>query len=257
MKMFSVINIRSFSNSSVPQFQQYNNESAIIALKRNESGLTEPTIKIFLLQTGYEEQVLAQNDFHWAIEIILDVNLISVFEKRPWILLKSSPGIQSKLNFYFTYFETEQQYDVNDCLTPLVEMIFKKNRNVLNEIEEIFKLIDYFQKNMDQSINTRTICTYMAMSKSTLSRLCEKHLKKRPIELLNEIRYRKAKHLLINSNESIKRIALEVGVRSFDYFSSFFKHHDGNPPSYYRKKKSTSSENQENRNSSNQVEFAE
>lgn len=55
-----------------------------------------------------------------------------------------------------------------------------------------------------------------------------------PIEYKNQLRIESAKHLLVNSNETIDRIGLELGYDSVSTFSKMFKRKTGYSPNMFR-----------------------
>jgi YesN/AraC family two-component response regulator len=58
-----------------------------------------------------------------------------------------------------------------------------------------------------------------------------------PIQYINRRRIEKAQQLLLSSDDSLYRIAAQVGFADVYYFSRLFKQYVGLAPSYYQKRR--------------------
>ena len=74
-----------------------------------------------------------------------------------------------------------------------------------------------------------------AMSHSTFLRNFKKYKNCTPMEYMNNIKIKKAKTFLSETNLPIGKIASSIGIDDPLYFSKFFKHATGQTPSEFRK----------------------
>lgn len=88
----------------------------------------------------------------------------------------------------------------------------------------------------EDSLKATNLHKEIRMSRSALHYKLKKHMNLSTAEFLTGFRIEKAKSLLLNSNESIKVIAFQVGFRDPNYFSRVFKKAVGEPPREFRKK---------------------
>lgn len=75
------------------------------------------------------------------------------------------------------------------------------------------------------------------MSKPTFSRQFKRHTGKTYIDFLNEIRLDQVRRALLETEESISRIALRSGFGNLSHFNRLFRRHFGISPSEFRKKR--------------------
>ena len=92
----------------------------------------------------------------------------------------------------------------------------------------------YISEYYKEKIRVEQIAAALHMSYRTLSRRFKEETGITVIEALNEIRIRKAKSLLVESDKRIYEIALEVGFENEYYFSNVFRKYSRMSPGSYR-----------------------
>lgn len=90
-------------------------------------------------------------------------------------------------------------------------------------------------ENYEQDFDLQELAAKYRISARYLRKLFEQQLGCSAIEYLTALRMEKAKRLLMKSDLSISRIALEVGYNSVQYFSKLFKKKTGISPGTFRK----------------------
>jgi len=75
----------------------------------------------------------------------------------------------------------------------------------------------------------------MGLSRVQLYRKVQALLNKNVVDLLSEVRLKKARQLLRDTTRNVAEIAVETGFSSPTYFTTFFKQHTGKTPSEYRR----------------------
>jgi two-component system response regulator YesN len=78
------------------------------------------------------------------------------------------------------------------------------------------------------------VARHVHVSVSHLSRLFQKVLRRRFVDVVKEIRMERAKALL-GQGMSVRDVALQVGYGNIAYFSTLFKQTCGKSPSEYRR----------------------
>lgn len=100
-------------------------------------------------------------------------------------------------------------------------------------LEKLLGIIESEYKNPGFTIEE--LAQSVAMSRSTLSRKLGSIIDKTPIELLNEHRLHRARHLLQTAQRPVAEVAYEVGFSDPFYFSRKFKEFFGETPSQVHK----------------------
>jgi len=114
---------------------------------------------------------------------------------------------------------------------------FEFSQDILNKVMEMFEVKEIYK---EEGLTIRKLSEYMNMQEYKLRNIINKGLGYKNFnDLLNSYRIKKAKELLLNTNEkdlSITRIALEVGYPNAAAFNRAFKQFTGLTPSEFRKK---------------------
>lgn len=100
--------------------------------------------------------------------------------------------------------------------------------------EEIVKAQKYVLLNLDKKISLGEVAAHLHLNPSYFSRLFKKHTNKNFIEYVNEKKIEEAKEFIVNTNESIEKIADRLGFESKGYFFKVFKKYYGVSPTEYR-----------------------
>lgn len=99
------------------------------------------------------------------------------------------------------------------------------------------EILAYIQNHYKENITLDYLCSHFSIGKSTLSRLINKDLQFSLPELINKYRMLEAKHLLMQTQQSITEIAEHLGYSSVCNFNRNFQKHYGVSPREYRKQK--------------------
>jgi len=96
------------------------------------------------------------------------------------------------------------------------------------------KIIEVIESNMsDTSFGVVQLSKEMGMSRASMNRKIKALTGFPPIELIRNIRLRKAAKLLLNQTDSVSQIGFIVGFEDHSYFSKLFKKQFGMTPSEY------------------------
>ena len=127
--------------------------------------------------------------------------------------------------------------------TELLELYHRKAPDVKKErlrsctSPRVAQVIDYMEKNYASDISLEVCAAMVGSSYTYLSKEFKKETGMRFVEYLNRIRVRRAKSLLIRSEESMKRIAELSGFPNYNYFFKVFREVEGMSPSEFLSKK--------------------
>lgn len=95
--------------------------------------------------------------------------------------------------------------------------------------------VEYIHEHYDEKINLEDLAKKLGVSNEYFIKLFKSVYKKTPIDFLIDLRVEKATLDLLNSDESIIKIALSHGFNDSNYFSRIFQKKTGIRPSQYRK----------------------
>ncbi len=98
------------------------------------------------------------------------------------------------------------------------------------------RLSNLFFRFAERQLPTRQIARELAMSVSTLERVCRRELGVTPAKAWASLRMEEALRLIRHSNMQIKEISENLGYSHQNHFANAFSRHYGKPPSYYRKR---------------------
>ena len=101
----------------------------------------------------------------------------------------------------------------------------------------IDRVIRYAIEHHAEDIALEEVLKVAHMSKPTFSRQFKRHTGKTFIDFLNEIRLDQVRRALLETEESISRIALQSGFGNLSHFNRLFRRHFGISPSEFRKKR--------------------
>ncbi|HHY72789.1 MAG TPA: AraC family transcriptional regulator [Bacillus bacterium] len=96
------------------------------------------------------------------------------------------------------------------------------------------KCIEYISNYFHEDLSIKKVANKVHLSHTYFSRLFKKELGVSFVEYVTNIRVKRAKYLLANTNDTIESIAAQVGFNTPNYFSSIFKKQTGMSPSEYR-----------------------
>ena len=96
--------------------------------------------------------------------------------------------------------------------------------------------VDYLNAHYAEKVTLTDLADKMYVSQWHLSKLLNKHLKKSFSEILNEIRIREAKKLLMDPSLRVGDVAEQVGFLDIAHFSRVFKKYTDMSANEYRNK---------------------
>lgn len=134
--------------------------------------------------------------------------------------------------------KTAQQYLAGIVYHILGTMLFLSDNNNLDgkessQIVESAKII--MNENLHRDIDIKSIATKLGTSYSWFRKFFKEYTGYAPAQYFNELRLRKAKELLLETELPIKEIAYKLNFSSIEYFLSFFKKRADLTPTEYRK----------------------
>lgn len=96
------------------------------------------------------------------------------------------------------------------------------------------KIKDYIAENIESDLRLKSVASIFGYNSVYLGQLFFKENNIKYNDYVMSMRIQKAKKLLLNSDKSIKEIALTIGFNNPDYFLLKFKEFEGTLPSRYR-----------------------
>jgi len=125
-----------------------------------------------------------------------------------------------------THNKTDENVTKLETYEPIEDEFVTKVRTlVMDNINNVNLTVDH-------------LCRQMLMSRSQLQRKMSALFGISPKKFINHLRLAHAKELIIDSNETISKIALNVGFEDAGYFGRLFKKEFGITPNECREKKS-------------------
>ena len=89
-------------------------------------------------------------------------------------------------------------------------------------------------ENINKDIDIKGIATNLGISYSLFRKAFKEYTGYAPAQYIQELKLRKAKELLAETNYTVKEISYELNFSSYEYFLSFFKKRVGHTPMEYR-----------------------
>lgn len=179
---------------------------------------------------GFEGPIiddLVKNEFISPNNQILDVGVNEEF------VTLYSKAIQVAKNER----KTDQQY-LAGIVLHLLGMVISYSQNKTIELNNSGEIIErakiIMNENIHRQINIQGIATNLGTSYSWFRKEFKEYTGFAPAQYFQELKLRKAKELLTETNLSIKEVAYELDFSSYEYFLSFFKKKVGVTPSEYR-----------------------
>ena len=97
-----------------------------------------------------------------------------------------------------------------------------------------FQLDLYINENLGENIDSQVLCDKFKISRAKLYQVSMSNFGMGIMEYIRSQRVKKAQDLLLHTNDSINKIACEVGIQDYNYFTKVFKREVGMTPSKYR-----------------------
>lgn len=191
-------------------------------------------------------------NFHRYIAIFIDENFFkkhlsfytqNIYDKYFWSQFTINKSIINYIKNFMT--EYEENYNnrdeiltslsiliTNEIIRGLLKIQGNNNNNITDT--EILKAIDYMNANFGDKITLRTLCSVTNMSESNFNKLFREQTGISPIKYLINLRIKKAKKFLRNTEFSITDISMKCGFYSVSHFSSCFTNMVSISPTEYQ-----------------------
>jgi len=164
-----------------------------------------------LVQYRLEQQIVFK-EFRWGQEFVERIRNIT--EKKEdlhtWQI-----EMQVFLLKVILYLYKEKKFQIEDSLAGKIKTVFEKNI--------------YSGKSQEE------ICKELGMTARHAQRVFKQGYGETIHDFLADKKMQQAKGLLVNTNNSVKYIALECGFDNEKYFSAFFHKKEGLSPTEYRR----------------------
>lgn len=103
-----------------------------------------------------------------------------------------------------------------------------------SSMDTIHKINEYINENLDHSITLKELAELVHFHPNYFIRFFDKHFSMPPMKYIAKLKIDKAKQLLVTSDLSINKIAMQLGYSSAYHFSNRFKELTGYTPSAWR-----------------------
>ncbi|MDN6731290.1 MAG: helix-turn-helix domain-containing protein, partial [Atopostipes suicloacalis] len=114
------------------------------------------------------------------------------------------------------------QYDLRGFTECFVAQILEWNKLLLEGDHQVLNLISFMMENLDKDLTLSDFCEMFNISQTKLQKMFQDAVDISPINFFNQLKYQKAKQLVIESDFSIANIAEKLGFENTRYFSVFF-----------------------------------
>ena len=184
----------------------------------------------------------AGQERYWLILSLIIVNIcflaLTVFHTSGYDYSVNIGLLRSILGLSFVYLVSTSLFRIYP--NALFDVDKKKrsdqlsvdDENIINKIDDLLMLDKIYH---EASYSRSDLARELNVSEAVISRIINVHFKKSFPQLLNMYRVEDAKRLLLDTDESIKIIANEVGFNSLPSFNRAFKEFASQSPSNYRK----------------------
>jgi len=134
--------------------------------------------------------------------------------------------------------KTAAQQNLAGIVFNIIGTILSLALNKNFETKESAQIIEQAKvimfENIQKNINIKEIASNLGVSYSLFRKVFKEYTGYAPAHYFQELKLRKAKELLSETNKSIKQISYELNFSSYEYFLSFFKKKASMTPMKYR-----------------------
>lgn len=182
--------------------------------------------------------------FDWMLQFheneVMDIKL-KVLE---FVLRAETMGYEMGGKYYFSsrkeYLQTIIDVESMEKLREwFLERLEHTCRNIATmhehtTVDIVREAQKFIEENFKRDISLDEVSQQVNISPYYFSKLFKKRTGENYVEYVTNIRMKKAKELLRNTNLSIKEICLETGYSDPNYFSRMFRKHEGISPTEYK-----------------------
>lgn len=213
--------------------------------------------QVLLPHADQEKLEYIVNEKQFSLDFSGEEELKRLFKTLPVITLKKVKAISRMIlhlsnyiveefisNTSFNDFNQYNQREIlqdnisvninEDIKSQKMESIKKQSLYVKNSI--IRPALEYIEENYSESITLKKMASLCNISTSYFSKIFKRETKTTLPHYVNQIRIKRGKELLENSNMPIINISLDLGFSDCGYFIKVFKNLQGLTPNAYRKK---------------------
>ena len=142
-----------------------------------------------------------------------------------------SIGYNTRESFKFY----SQYYRFMDMLTQKFLIVDEKGANINDDNKRMKKIEDYIKENYNKNANLSDLASRLYLSTTYLSKYIKRKFGKNFLDLVNDTRINHAIPQLIYTDESLTKIAMNVGFTNLRSFNQAFMDRYNITPSHFRK----------------------
>lgn len=163
------------------------------------------------------------NREHQILEVGLSEELVSLFARALEVAEADKISTQQHLA---------------GIVLHIIGMILSISKNKVFEISDVDQKIEQakiiMNENVFSAVDPEELAMRLNISYSWFRKVFKDYTGYAPAKYLQELKLRKAKHLLVSTSQSVKEISFLLGYQSTEHFFSLFKKHTGLTPLEYR-----------------------
>lgn len=142
-------------------------------------------------------------------------------------------------NVNFTNFSTQSNASATHLLHDLLHLVFFELHSVhpSHQTDDplIQRAVQYLEKNVSDNINMQTLAEKLGIIPSQFTRRFKELTGKTPVDFRTDLRLRKVRKLLLETDRTIDDIAVQCGYQNGFYLSRVFSKKMNISPSSFRK----------------------
>lgn len=182
-----------------------------------------------------------------AIVVIFEMEELSRELAEKNIIFQSLIQEDEVIRGIFMKFWTENEHKELGyklaCKGALLELITYLSRNyaleMLSEsdslkrkrkLERLNTVIQYIQEHYAEPVSNHTLAEVVHLSEDRFNHLFKESMGMAPLQYINEVRLKKAMHLLKKGEFTIAQVASSVGVADYNHFGRMFRRYYGCTP---------------------------
>lgn len=139
-----------------------------------------------------------------------------------------------RLNHFKTVFASKDVLTERETADLLYQLTDDSTLHPLPTSKLIKQALGFLHQNFDHPIKRQDIASAVGVNPNYLNRIFRQEMRLSPLEYLNRLRIRKAKELLSQTQDTVTRIASQVGFDDAAYFSRVFHRLTGKSPQQFR-----------------------
>lgn len=212
-----------------------------ITIKQNDLQTSIPSKSYFLFDKPFD--IIAASPYLEGFVSTLDTSFLKQHQDIEKILnpiknyfeSKNLKNVEFKKNTIKSILNVQNNAILTQSYTHILwsELLteYLKNEEELTTIEKFHDLVD---QNLEQNYCAGTYAEMIGVPLKKLIKEVKKYEQKTPCNFITEKVIDKAKHKLVNTNDTVQMIAYQLGFNDPFYFSKYFKKHTQLTPTQYR-----------------------